>query len=60
MEEPIHKVIEGHGGRKMGLTEDVLSGIHSCDEKIVEIIGQGGGTRDFIGFCQNITRERNI
>lgn len=44
----------------MGLTEDVLSGIHSCDEKIVEIIGQGGGTRDFIGFCQNITRERNI
>jgi len=52
----------------MELTEDVLSETEDCpaednrtlDRTVMDIIGQGGGTRYFIAFCDNIIWERNV
>ena len=38
----------------------LLAGIRTHDKKIMDIIGQGGGTRNFIAFCENIIWERNV
>lgn len=37
---------------------DLLAGIRCGNGKIIKMIEQGGGTRDFIGYCDNVILER--
>jgi len=50
---PLSPVLFDHGAH-------LLAGIRAHDRTIVEMIGQGGGTHDFIGYCDNIIWERNL
>jgi len=37
----------------------LLAGVRTSDVRVMDIIGQGGGTRDFSAFCENIILERD-
>ena len=50
---PLSPVLFLHGAH-------LLAGIRATNRKVLDIIGQGGGTRDFIEFCENIIWERNV
>ena len=48
---PLSPVLFDHGA-------DLLAGVCVDDARVMDIIGQGGGARDFIGLCRNVIMER--